>query len=303
MARHRSLEEEEIDPEATFGTVVATSVVLGVVHVLTGPDHLSALIALSAGGGCRSFFLGIRWGIGHTSGLVVIAAIFFALDGAFDLEKIGHYGETCVGFFMIALGLWTAYNAVKLHNSGAAHAALMQQAARDGGSDRDSEMQPMVLEMSGLGEEVVEEEGRGGGDRTRVLCTTNVCGSERACRAQGVIALTTGLVHGIAGPGQILGVLPAVVIMTSGGEDGDGGGQGWMAVTYLLIFGASSTLVMGLFAAFYGEVTTWCGNARTVNLVIGIFSASMSTLIGVVWLYFLLQGEEIDLSGVPLFGR
>ena len=95
MARHRSLEEEEIDSEATFGTVIATSVVLGVVHVLTGPDHLSALVALSAGGGWRSFFLGIRWGVGHTSGLVIIAAIFFALNGAFDLE-VSKNAEFCI---------------------------------------------------------------------------------------------------------------------------------------------------------------------------------------------------------------
>ena len=53
-----------------------------------------------------------------------------------------------------------------------------------------------------------------------MLCRRTVCGSECVCRAQGVIALTTGLVHGVAGPGQILGVLPAVIILTGGGEDG-----------------------------------------------------------------------------------
>jgi hypothetical protein len=44
----RLLEEEEpIDPEASLGTVLATSVVLGVVHVLTGPDHLSGPSSLT----------------------------------------------------------------------------------------------------------------------------------------------------------------------------------------------------------------------------------------------------------------
>ena len=75
-----------------------------------------------------------------------------------------------------------------------------------------------------------------------------------------------------------------------------------MAIVYLAAFGASSTLTMGWFAALYGEVTTWCGDARSVNLAVGLFSASFSILIGVVWLWYLLQGKEIDLSGVPLFG-
>ena len=35
---------------------------MGAVHVLTGPDHMSALATLSANGGCGSFKYGIRWG-------------------------------------------------------------------------------------------------------------------------------------------------------------------------------------------------------------------------------------------------
>ena len=75
-----------------------------------------------------------------------------------------------------------------------------------------------------------------------------------------------------------------------------------MAVAYLTTFGFSSTLTMGLFASVYGEITTWCGGARAINLAVGLFSASCSVLIGVVWLWFLLRGEEIDLSDVPVFG-
>ena len=39
-----------------------------------------------------------------------------------------------------------------------------------------------------------------------------------------------------------------------------------------------------------------------MNLAVGLFSASFSILVGAVWLWFLLRGQEIDLSGVPLFG-
>lgn len=274
------------------------------------PRSCAALIALSASGGWRSFFLGIRWGLGHTTGLVVIAAIFFALNGQFDLAEVGHYGETCVGFFMIALGLWAAYGSVKMYRKGAQHVALISvEEECDEENGTDSEMQPMVI----LEPAEKAEQDRASRDRAhtgRVLCTPSFCGVECVCRAQGAIALSTGLVHGVAGPGQILGVLPAVIIMTGGEVAGsphhegaeDDQGHAWMAIVYLAAFGASSTLTMGWIAALYGEVTTWCGDARSVNLAVGLFSASFSILIGVVWLWYLLQGKEIDLSGVPLFG-
>lgn len=42
--------------------------VTGVGHVLTGPDHLSALALLSVGTTFRAFVLGVRWGVGHRYG-------------------------------------------------------------------------------------------------------------------------------------------------------------------------------------------------------------------------------------------
>ena len=306
----RLLEEEEpIDPEASLGTVLATSVVLGVVHVVTGPDHISALIALAASGGWRSFFLGIRWGVGHTSGLVLIAAIFFALNGRFDLAAVGHYGERAVGFFMIGLGVWAGWGSVRTFRraKGGALPTADEALPLQSEADADSEKQAMLeSSMYAQPEQPAQDpaapaDGARGG---RVLCSPSLCGVRCVCRAQGALALSAGLVHGVAGPGQILGVLPAVIIMTGGEVDGstENAGHAWMAVVYLTVFGASSTLTMGLFAALYGEATTWCGDARCVNLAVGLFSASFSILVGVVWLWFLLQGQEIDLSGVPLFG-
>jgi hypothetical protein len=314
--------EERLDPSASLAEVAGTACLLGVVHVLTGADHLSALIALSAGGGWRSFFLGVRWGLGHTGGLLVIAALFFALgQEVIDLDTLGHYGEIVVGFFMIGLGGWSAARARRIY-----------RLRRKVGDYELVEMQPSVsdAETAGLSVAGRSDAGRllpmpvGGierSDNTSVIesdITSEVDGGDhldRRCRSlpPAVVALTTGLVHGIAGPGQILGVLPAVALMAAGGDGGGGGvlptgedgssgsdaaGQdsSTMAVTYLACFGASSTLVMGLFAAMYGQLTACCGGGQRVQLCIAIVSALMSVIVGCVWIYYLvLRGDELPI--------
>ena len=54
--------------------IAAMGGVMGLGHVLS-PDHLSALATLSAGGGAEAFRLGVRWGLGHSIGMVANSAI------------------------------------------------------------------------------------------------------------------------------------------------------------------------------------------------------------------------------------
>ena len=48
--------------------LITLGVVMGIVHVLAGPDHLCALATLSVGSSWRAAMLGFRWGIGHSTG-------------------------------------------------------------------------------------------------------------------------------------------------------------------------------------------------------------------------------------------
>jgi len=71
---------------------------------------LSALAALATSSSWRAFALGVRWGLGHSTGLIIMAGIFFAAGQTIDLDKIGAYCNYIVGIFMIALGVWTMYH-------------------------------------------------------------------------------------------------------------------------------------------------------------------------------------------------
>jgi len=98
---------------------------------------------------------------------------------------------------------------------------------------------------------------------------------------QRVLSFSIGLLHGVAGPGGILGVLPAVEM------------RNWRSsVLYLGSFILTSTLSMGTFAALYGEVTKRLGaTAESVELALSVFSASMSIIVGTIWLVLSLMGK------------
>ena len=95
--------------------LIATGFSLGLLHVLAGPDHLSALAALSVGTSYKAFMLGFRWGIGHSTGLIVVAIIFISLKGDLDLRKLGRYCDLLVGIFMIGLGSYGVIAAVRAY--------------------------------------------------------------------------------------------------------------------------------------------------------------------------------------------
>jgi predicted membrane protein len=96
-----------------------------------------------------------------------------------------------------------------------------------------------------------------------------------------ITALCVGIVHGIAGPGGILGVLPAVVLNNWG-----------KSIAYLGSFCLASILTMGVFAAVYGELTGRLGrNSPRMELRISLCSASFSVVVGVAWI--VLQGTGV----------
>jgi hypothetical protein len=61
--------------------------------------------AMQVGTSWNSFYLGVRWGIGHSTGLFIIAVAFLALKGHMDLEKFAAL-DGLVGVVMIALGVY-----------------------------------------------------------------------------------------------------------------------------------------------------------------------------------------------------
>jgi sulfite exporter TauE/SafE len=78
----------------------------GLIHALSGPDHLSAVAPLVVGQRTRGWMAGLFWGIGHSLGVWIVGLLALALRGLFPLERMSSWSERLVGATLIAVGLW-----------------------------------------------------------------------------------------------------------------------------------------------------------------------------------------------------
>lgn len=78
----------------------------GLLHVFSGPDHLAAIAPLAVDGERGNWRTGLQWGVGHTTGVLLIAALLLLLREQLPLEAISAYSERLVGVALIAVGGW-----------------------------------------------------------------------------------------------------------------------------------------------------------------------------------------------------
>jgi hypothetical protein len=171
----------------------------GSLHVLTGPDHLAAIapLALRRGGatppgsGSRGgpgegrthpagagWVIGFRWGLGHASGVLLIALFALGLRGVMPVGLISSWGERLVGVVLIGIGLWAIRRAFssRVHAHEHDHEGLRHRHLHAHGTGRDHASAHAHLHTHA--------------------------------------AFGVGVLHGVAGSSHILGVLPALALPT-----------------------------------------------------------------------------------------
>jgi hypothetical protein len=153
-----------------------TGALAGLLHVLSGPDHLAAVAPIAVADRERGWIAGWTWGIGHASGVVVVAVIAILLrDVLPPIEIISAWSERLVGGALVAIGIWALGRSLKVrpatHVHGhAAHEHVHVQAG------------PVWLRRLGH-------------------VHASFC---------------LGVLHGIAGSSHFFGVLPALALPTRG---------------------------------------------------------------------------------------
>lgn len=82
----------------------------GFVHVLSGPDHLAAVAPLASHGDHTSWRAGALWGLGHSSGVLIVGLFALVLrgwlPGSLLIGGLSSWSERMVGVVLIGIGLW-----------------------------------------------------------------------------------------------------------------------------------------------------------------------------------------------------
>ncbi len=90
-----------------------TGFVAGLLHVVSGPDHLAAVAPLAVRGHHRAWWHGLRWGLGHSVGVALVGGIALALREVAPIERFSNFSERLVGVMLLGLGWWSLRKALR----------------------------------------------------------------------------------------------------------------------------------------------------------------------------------------------
>ena len=152
-----------------------TGALAGVVHVLSGPDHLAAVTPLAIARRRGSWLTGWAWGVGHASGVTAVAALAIVLrDLLPPVELIASWSEKIVGGALIAVGLWALRRGLRIQTASHVHDGIPHDHVH-------VQAGPAIVRRLGHGH----------------------------------ASFLMGVLHGIAGSSHFLGVLPALALPTA----------------------------------------------------------------------------------------
>lgn len=188
-----------------------TGFVAGLIHVLSGPDHLAAVAPLAVEGKRRAWATGFRWGLGHASGVVLVGVLSLLLRDVLPVDLISSWSERLVGVVLIGIGLWGFRQAFYQHLHTHEH-------SHGGQPHRHAHLH---------GPETAHPE------------------TAPATHTHTHAAFAVGTLHGLAGSSHFLGVLPALALPTTTAAAAYLGAYGAGTIFAMVTFSS----VIGLVAA------------------------------------------------------
>src|ERR1700753_1625733 len=101
--------------------IIAAGIGAGLVHVFSGPDHLAAIAPLAMKRQRGAWLTGLRWGMGHASGVIFVGILSLILRGVLPVDLISDLSDRLVGAMLIGIGLWTLRKALLIHTHSHEH--------------------------------------------------------------------------------------------------------------------------------------------------------------------------------------
>lgn len=216
----------------------AAGALAGLVHVLSGPDHLAAVAPLATDERRRTPWIsGLLWGLGHSSGVIVVGLLAIWLREWLPIDAVSSWSERAVGVVLIGIGLWGLHRALRTHVHTHPHL-----------------------------------HGRVRHDHAHAHGTSSAASTshESVPHTHTHAAFLVGVLHGLAGSSHVLGVLPALALPSATasivylGAYGSGTVAGMMAFAFGVGWLAARARLRG------GDTPRWLLSGLSVlALVVG----------------------------------
>ena len=119
--------------------VISTGLIAGAIHVVSGADHLIAMTPSSIASPKHALKNGLSWGIGHSSGVVLLSFLAIYFKDVTQVSKFSNFAEFLVGISLLIIGIIAIKNSFKFnfhshlhkHNNGISHKHLHSHINKD----------------------------------------------------------------------------------------------------------------------------------------------------------------------------
>ena len=217
-------------------------------HVVSGPDHLAAITPLAIETRKKVWRIGLFWGFGHLTGMLVIGLLFLAFKEVIPVELISEYSEQLVGLVLIGVGIWAIFR-IFFKGKGHKHPHI------HGGEKPYIHVHDHNHEDSTL-----EHEHK----------------HSKSLQQNSWSSFLIGVLHGLAGIAHFLLLLPVL-----------GFENLFEGVFYIIGFALGTVLAMVIYAFILGKISNGSQkleNPKTFQSI-RIAGGLFAIIIGVYWLY------------------
>ena len=231
--------------DITFSLIAG--LMASMLHVITGPDHLAAVIPFAIESKKKAWKIGLSWGIGHLVGMMFIGGLFVVFKDLIPIDSISNYSEQLVGLVLIGIGIWAFYKIFRINKN---HKLLHVH----------SEDSPII--HSHKHEHSHEKSHRH--THAKIKKQSNYA------------SFSIGFLHGLAGIAHFLLFIPVL------GFDNQ-----LESVLYVGGFGIGIVVSMTVFAFIIGKISSFAKNEHNEVFFKGIRFAGglFAIVIGIYWIF------------------
>jgi len=220
--------------------------IAAMLHVITGPDHMAAVMPFAVESKKKAWKIGLSWGIGHITSMLAIGIIFMFFKELIPVEKISNHSEQLVGLVLIGIGIWAFY---KIFKNTKKHKHLHIH----------SEHAPLIHKHA----------------HSHTHLETHNHTHSKSLKQNHFTSFSIGFLHGLAGIAHFLLFLPVLGFENKSDS-----------FLYIIGFGIGIILAMVSFAFVVGKISSIAKNGHNVVFFNGIRLAGglFAIIIGIYWL-------------------